>query len=116
MKFNQVLKTIFINTSSQVIAKAATVVLGFFTVGLLTRYLGVEQYGVYSLVFAYLAFFGIFADFGLQLTLVRDLSDDKSSERLRSAYFFIKIILTIISTIVSLIVLVFFPYSNGIKM
>ncbi len=115
MKLNQIVKTVFVNTSSQIVAKVVTVLLGFFTVGLLTRYLGVEQYGVYTLVFAYLSFFGIFADFGLQLTLVRDVSGDKSSEGLRSAYFFTKIILTIISTLIPLIVLLFFPYSQTIK-
>ena len=72
-------KRIFVNTTSQIVAKGATVVLGFLTVGLLTRYLGVAQYGIYNLVFAYLTFFGIFADFGLQLSLVRDLSGDQKS-------------------------------------
>jgi len=111
-----IFKKIFINTSSQIIAKGVTVVLGFLTVGLLTRYLGVAQYGVYNLVFAYLAFFGIFADFGLQLLLIRDFSSESTPEEFRSAYFALKIILTTISTFLALILLLFFPYSMMIKM
>lgn len=110
------IKKIFINTSSQVVAKAATVVLGFLTVGLLTRYLGVNQYGIYTLVFAYLSLFGVLADFGLQLSLVRDLSgEDASANNLKSTYFAIKIFLSLAATILSLITLVFFPYSGTIK-
>lgn len=108
---------LFINTSSQIVAKVVTVVLGFLTISLLTRYLGVEKYGIYNLVFAYLAFFGIFADFGLQLTLVRDLSGDtKSTQNLKSSYFSLKIIFTLISILLALITLIFFPYSQTIKM
>ncbi len=117
MEKNQIFRRIFINTSSQIFAKATTVVLGLLMVGLLTRYLGVAQYGVYNLVFAYLAFFGIFADFGLQLTLVRDLSGNSvTSDKLKSTYFSLKVIFTIISVLLSLIVLIFFPYSQTIKM
>jgi O-antigen/teichoic acid export membrane protein len=117
MKINNVYKRIFVNTSSQIVAKAVTVILGFLTVGLLTRYLGVAQYGIFNLVFAYLASFGIFADFGLQLTLVRDLSGDiKSSNNLKSIYFSLKIIFTIFSILLALIALIFFPYSQTIKM
>lgn len=117
MNRNRIFNKIFINTSSQIIAKAVTVILGFLTIGLLTRYLGVAQYGIYNLVFAYLAFFGIFADFGLQLTLVRDLSGNlKSTNNLKSIYFSLKIIFTIFSILLALIVLIFFPYSQTIKM
>lgn len=110
------IKKIFINTTSQVVAKAATVILGFLTVGLLTRYLGVNQYGIYTLVFAYLSLFGVFADFGLQLSLVRDLSgEEASTNNLKSTYFAVKILLSLSATILSLITLVFFPYSGTIK-
>ncbi len=117
MNSSNVFHRIFVNTSSQIVAKATTVILGFLTVGLLTRYLGVAQYGIYNLVFAYLAFFATFADFGLQLTLVRDLSDDlKSSNDLKSTYFSLKIIFTVISILLALVALIFFPYSQTIKM
>lgn len=116
MNMNQLFRKIFINTSSQIIAKATTVVLGFLTISLLTRYLGVEKYGIYNLVFAYLAFFGIFADFGLRLSLVRDLSGEKASAELKSTYFALQITLTVISTFLALLFLLLFPYSTTIKL
>lgn len=108
-------KRIFLNTSSQVVAKAANVILGFLTVGLLTKYLGVDRYGIYTLAFAYLSFFGIFADFGLQLTLVRELAANDTPDTVKSSYFSIKISLIILATVIALFVLLFFPYSLAIK-
>lgn len=116
MIINSIFKKIAINTTSQIIAKGATIVLGFLTVGLLTRYLGVVQYGIYNLVFAYLASFGIFADFGLRLTLVRDLSGVNEQNELKSTYFALQIILIVLSTCLALFFLLIFPYSATIKM
>ncbi|MCX6792066.1 MAG: oligosaccharide flippase family protein, partial [Candidatus Gottesmanbacteria bacterium] len=116
MKINSVFKKILINTSSQIGAKAVTVILGFLTVGLLTRYLGVAQYGVYNLVFAYLASFGIFADFGLQLSLVRNLSGERTPIEIKSTYFVLKTVLILLSTFLAIIFLILFPYSPTIKM
>jgi len=116
MNIEQSYRKIFVNTSSQIISKVITVILGFLMVGVLTRYLGVAQYGIYNLVFAYLASFGIFADFGLQLSLVRDLSSVKAPEELKSAYFALKIILTVLSIFLALIFLLLFPYSTMVKM
>lgn len=116
MKINGLIKKIAVNTTSQIVAKGATVVLGFLTISLLTRYLGVAQYGIYNLVFAYLASFGIFADFGLRLTLVRDLSGEQEQSELKSTYFALQVILTLLSTFLALIFLLLFPYSPAIKM
>ncbi len=108
-------KRIIFNTSSQILAKAANVILGFLTVGLLTKYLGVNRYGIYTLAFAYLSFFGILADFGLQLTLVRELASKHTSDEIKSSYFSIKVFLTVFASIMALIVLLFFPYSIQVK-
>lgn len=116
MKLESSFRRIFVNTFAQIIAKAITVTLGFLTIGILTRYLGVDQYGVYNLVFAYLAFFGILADFGLRLTLVKDLTGEKSKVKLKSAYFTLQIFLIILSTFLSIIFLFLFPYSLTTKM
>jgi O-antigen/teichoic acid export membrane protein len=116
MEINGLIKRIAVNTTSQIIAKGATVVLGFLTIGLLTRYLGVAQYGIYNLVFAYLASYGIFADFGLRLTLVRDLSGEQERTELKSTYFALQITLILLSTFLALVFLLLFPYSPLIKM
>ncbi|MCL4417931.1 MAG: oligosaccharide flippase family protein, partial [Actinobacteria bacterium] len=104
------------NTIIQFGGKATSVLLGFITVALLTRYLGTAGYGNFTLVFAYMSFFGVFADFGLQLAIVRELSQKSiSAEKIYGTYFWIKAILVILSTIVSIIALFFFPYSETLK-
>lgn len=104
------------NTLVQFSGKIISVILGFLTVGLLTRYLGTSGYGDFTLVFAYMSFFGVFADFGLQLAIVRELSQKSiSAEKIYGTYFWIKLALIIASTALALILLIFFPYSNSLK-
>ena len=104
------------NTLIQFSGKIITVVLGFLTVGLLTRYLGTSGYGDFTLVFAYMSFFGVFADFGLQLAIVRELSQKSiRAEKIYVTYFWIKLALIVASTVFALILLIFFPYSNSLK-
>src|SRR3989344_2874641 len=104
------------NTLIQFSGKIITVVLGFLTVGLLTRYLGTSGYGDFTLVFAYMSFFGVFADFGLQLAIVRELSQKSiRAEKIYGTYFWIKLALIVASTVFALILLIFFPYSNSLK-
>lgn len=67
------------NTLIQVGGKGITSLLGVITVGILTRYLGVDNYGVYMLAFAYLSFFQAFSDLGLSLIGVREIA--KHAER-----------------------------------
>lgn len=104
------------NTLVQIGGKIISVALGFLTVALLTRYLGVEGYGNFTLVFAYLTFFGIIADFGLQLTIVRELSQNTlKAGRIYGTYFWLKFSLVVFSTVLALIALLFFPYSLSLK-
>jgi len=102
------------NTFVQFIGKVISTILSLISVGFLTRYLGQEGFGNYSLVFAYLSIFGIFSDFGLQLTVVRELArEDKKS--IYSAFFWSKLFLVVFSTLLSWLFLLFFPYSKFLK-
>ena len=104
------------NTFVQILGKIVSTILGFISVGLLTRYLGQEGFGNYSLTFAYLSIFGILADFGLQLTMVRELA--KKTQQTRSiygTYFWLKIILLVFSTLLAYFFLLFLPYSKFLK-
>jgi len=66
------------NTVIQIVGKTITTVLSLFLVAALTRYLGVSGYGEYTTIFAYLAFFGVLADFGFFWILVREISNPKT--------------------------------------
>lgn len=104
------------NTFIQIFGKAISIILGFISVGLLTRYLGQEGFGNFTLVFVYLSFFGTLANFGLQLTMVRDLAKkDKLPKEIYGTFFWLKIFLVIFATILAIILLVFFPYSRFLK-
>jgi O-antigen/teichoic acid export membrane protein len=62
------------NTVVQIIGKVITTIFSLFLVVALTRYLGVSGYGEYTTIFAFLAFFGVVADFGFFWILVREIA------------------------------------------
>lgn len=104
------------NTFIQIFGKAISIILSFISVGLLTRYLGQEGFGNFTLVFVYLSFFGVLANFGLQLTMVRDLAKkDKLPKEIYGTFFWLKIFLVVFAAILAIISLVFFPYSRFLK-
>jgi len=102
------------NTLTQLIGKIISTVFSLVSIGLLTRYLGQEGFGNYSLVFAYLSIFGILSDLGLQLTMVRELVQRKESS-IYGAFFEAKLLLVIFATLFSWLFLLFFPYSSLLK-
>lgn len=53
------------NTVIQIVGKVISTALGLVAIGLLTRYLGVEQFGWYTTAITFLQFAGILIDFGL---------------------------------------------------
>lgn len=116
MDKNSLFYKIGFNTIIQFSGKGISVILGFLTVALLTRYLGAGRYGNFTLIFAYMSFFSVFADFGLQITMVKELSKKNTySNNIYGTYLWLKIILVLLSTILALIALLFFPYSIALK-
>jgi O-antigen/teichoic acid export membrane protein len=77
----------------------------------LARYLGTVGFGKFSFVFAYLAFFGIITDLGFQTILVREMSHDASTApKLIGNAYFIRLILTVLAVLLSMIVIPFMSY------
>ncbi|MFA5020559.1 MAG: flippase [Patescibacteria group bacterium] len=62
------------NTFWQAGGKIISTAIGLATVALMTRYLGREGFGYYTTVVAYLQFFGVLIDFGLQMATAQLLS------------------------------------------
>lgn len=111
MTIKQTFLKIGINTLFQSSGKITTGILSFVSVALLTRYLGPTQYGNFSLVFAYLAFFSILADFGLYTTMINHIAKNKKRKQvIYSTFFLIKFILSFLTSVLALIVLFFFHY------
>jgi len=63
--FMSLTKKLAINTASQMIGKIVSTFLGLIAIGMLTRYLGQEQFGWYITAITFLQFVGILIDFGL---------------------------------------------------
>ena len=115
LKMDRTFLKIGYNTSVQAAGKAISVILSFATIGLLTRYLGTSGYGNFTLVFSYMSFFSVISDFGLQLTIVRELTGKNFKEDLYGTFLWLKIILFFLSMLVEFLFLIFFPYSHTLK-
>ncbi|MCK4814134.1 oligosaccharide flippase family protein, partial [bacterium] len=77
----------------------------------LARYLGTDGFGEYSFVFAYLAFFGVITELGLQTILVRDMSRDPSNApKLFGNAYIIKLIVTIFAVTLSIVLITLMSY------
>ncbi len=68
-------------------------VVSFFVTVFLARYLGPENYGLFSLSIAYILIFAIFSDLGISNILVRDLVTNEKKEALLSTAFILNILL-----------------------
>ncbi len=68
------LSSIAKNTLYQTISKAISVLVGLIVIGMMTRYLGQTGFGYYTTIISFLQFFGVLADFGLQMTTTQMLS------------------------------------------
>ncbi|MDY6894127.1 MAG: flippase [Thermotogota bacterium] len=80
--------------------------ISLFVMIYLARYLGVTDYGKYSFVFAYLAFFNIITDLGLQRILVREMARDESiAPKLIGNAYIIRGILAVIAVVSSVIII-----------
>lgn len=90
-------KRIAYNTAIQILARVITTGISIAVIGVLTRYLGVEGYGQYTLIFSYLSLFGVFVDFGFFLLQVREITKYPEREaEIMGSIFGLKLALSVI--------------------
>lgn len=88
-------KRVAYNTVTQVIARGITTLLSLAAIAYMLRYLGVDGYGQYTLIFAYLSIFSIFTDFGFFLLQVREITKHPDEEaKIAGNVFGLKLILS----------------------
>ena len=109
------LRRIGVNFGAQTFSKFVSLGLGLLNVGLITRYLGESGYGNFVLAFAYFAFFGVLADFGFHLTMVRDLADGKAKNDIYNAFFSLKLVFLGFSLLLSIFIVPLLPYDSFVK-
>jgi O-antigen/teichoic acid export membrane protein len=75
-------RKIYTNTIAQIGAKVLTALISIVMIKILTNYLDVAGYGLYSKIYNYLSIFAVIADLGLYTITVRELSANKDDPRM----------------------------------
>lgn len=119
-QFNYILmnivKLIASNTFYQVINRAATALSTLIGTVLLTRTLGAEFFGEYSIVFAYITIYYLIADFGVNAVVVRDFAKDQTLAKANfSKILGMRVVFGLIIAFTAFVILSFFPYSELVK-
>ena len=67
-------RKIYTNTLAQIGGKILTALISIAMIKILTTYLDIAGYGLYSKIYNYLSIFSVIADLGLYTITVRELS------------------------------------------
>ncbi len=73
-------KKAYLNALAQIAGKISTAVISIFLIKILTNYLDLEGYGLYSKIYNYLSIFAVIADLGLYTITVREISERKDDD------------------------------------
>lgn len=110
-------RTIALTTAVQTVLRIVEIAIGVLTLGLIARYLTPSGFGEYTTINALLQFFIIIVDFGLYLTLLREISAHEDRvEHIANSIFTMRLFATATLLVLSLILIQFTPYSPTIKM
>lgn len=105
--------TVFTNTLYQGIGRIFSTVFGLAATVILTRYLGVVDFGQLNIIFVYVGLASGFADFGLGAILTRGLVKGKKEIFIRNI-FALRIIISFFVFSLFIFFSFFFPYSREI--
>ena len=95
----------------QLISKTISTILGLIAIALMTRYLGVHNFGHYITIITFLSFFGILADLGLTLITVQMISQkDANISKILSNLLGIRFASALIFLSIASITVLFLPY------
>lgn len=109
-------RTVTLNTAFQFASKGVAGIASLILLALLTRYLGGERYGIYVVILAWGGIFGVFADFGLFNTGVRELSvTNRNYERTAGSLLTISILNTLVWVVPTGTALFFLPLSPVVR-
>jgi len=109
---------IFTNTFWQLSIRVVNILIGVFSLALITRMLGLAGFGFYTTIFAFVQVFAILADLGLYMTLLREISsakDDLVANKVINNIFTIRLIFSVAILFLIPILIQFFPYDEVVK-
>lgn len=101
------------NTFTQIVGKIISTLVALAVVKLTTTYLGQAGYGQYTNVLSFLQFFGILADMGLYMVLIKEITrTDIDTDRVASNIFGLRLASAVIFLGLAPAVSLLFPYSS----
>ncbi|MCT4616967.1 MAG: oligosaccharide flippase family protein [Candidatus Gracilibacteria bacterium] len=107
-------KKIATNTLAQIGAKFFTALISIFLIKILTNYLDLAGYGLYSKIYNYLGIFAFLADLGLYAISIREISKNKeNSEKIVGNVLTLRTILGGFIILIALITALFLPGYNS---
>ena len=114
---NNWLREVFKNTGVQVLGKMAGIGISLLVTRILTRKLGVADYGVFLLIQSVLILLGAGADAGTTIVGVRELVQSRDFKRERADLFGLRFLTTSLAFFISLLVLCWYrpliPYRGA---
>lgn len=109
----QIVKHTFI----QVIGRLGGLVIGLFTIALLTRYLGQTGFGWYVVAFSWLQIFAILVDLGLYMVGLKMIGQNRErKQEIFSQLFWLRLFSAIVFVLLLPQLIWFFPYELPIKL
>jgi O-antigen/teichoic acid export membrane protein len=109
-------KKIYTNTLAQIGSKLITAAISIVMIKLITNYLDIAGYGLYSKIYNYLSIFAVIADLGLYTITVREISahsqDEKKVQSIASNVLTLRTLSGIGIIILALILGAFLPGYN----
>jgi O-antigen/teichoic acid export membrane protein len=113
----QNLRKIALNTGFQISGKILSTLLGIAAVMVMTRYLGVEQFGWYTTAVGFLQFIGLLSDFGFTVTTANMLSEPAFDKgKLFGTLFTWRFLTALLFNGLAPILIIFFPYPTPVKL
>jgi O-antigen/teichoic acid export membrane protein len=104
------------NTAVQVAGKGAVLLLGAASITVLTRYLGPDDYGRFTLALMYMQLFGVLADIGLYTTVVREISKNpERTEEVAGNALTLRLLLSIVVICAGAALSLLLPYERDVR-
>ncbi len=98
------------------VAKVFSIALALFGIGILSRYLGTDGFGKYTIMLTFFAFFSAIGDFGLYSIATREISRDGAREHwILSRIFTLRLIISSTIFIFATLFVWFLPYDYDVK-
>ncbi len=110
-------KKVYLNTIAQLAAKFSTAFISIFLIKILTNYLSIEDYWLYSKIYNYMSIFAVIADLWLFTITIREISNNKENKETVQKIIWnmmsIRMILWILIIFLSVWIAYFLPWYNS---